>query len=141
VGGCLPAAIIAWPIVGSAIPIVIRPDDAGTIHGTGLFIVANHPPFPINRSGVIAVIIAVAVRSDWCSIAIRCITIWRGSCIGLRRSAGNDGSGSQTDDTSRDCSPGSSPGTSLGVRCREAPKSHDAGCGKNSDLTHEKSPE
>jgi hypothetical protein len=119
-----------------AITIVIRPDDARTIHRTGLFVVANHSPFPINRSGVIAVIIAVAIRGDRGGI-----TIWGGSRIGLGRGTGDDGSGSQTDDTRRDCSPGSAPGTSLSVRGREAPKSHDANCGKNCDLTHVKSPE
>jgi hypothetical protein len=89
VGGYLPAAIIARSIIGSVITIVIRPDDAGTIHRTGLFIIPNHSPFPINRSGLIAVIIAVAIRCDW-----RGIPIWGWSRIGLRRSAGDDGSGS-----------------------------------------------
>jgi len=87
--GVSPAAVIARPIIGSVITIVIRPDDAGTINRTRLVIIPDHSPLPINRSGVIAVIIAVAIRCDW-----RGITIRGWSRIGLRRSAGDDGTGS-----------------------------------------------
>src|SRR5688572_24108543 len=88
-----PAAVIACSIVRGAvgigyaarrrIAIIIRPDHpTGTVNGAGLFIVANHPPLPIDRPGIVAVIIVVAIGCDWCGVTIR-----SGSRIGLRRRA------------------------------------------------------
>jgi hypothetical protein len=111
--GVLPAAVIARPIVGSVIAVIIGSDDpTRTINRARLFIIPHHTPLPINRSGVVSVIIAIAVRRDWCGIAIRA---W--SRIGLRRSSSDDGSGGQTHDAGRDCSSGSPSGTSLGIGC------------------------
>jgi hypothetical protein len=129
--------VIARPIVGSIIAVIIGSDDpTWAINRARLVIIAHHTPLPINRAGVVSVVIAIAVRRDWCGIAIRA---W--SRIGLRRSPSDDGAGGQTHDTGRDCSSGSPPGTSLGIGCREAAEGQDACCGKNCDLTHLKSPE
>jgi hypothetical protein len=133
--GLLPAAVIARPIVGSVIAVIIGSDDPVlTISRARLLIIAHHTPLPINRPGVVSVIIAIAVRRHWCGIAIRA---W--SRIGLRRSPSDDGSGGQTDDTGRDCGSPSRP--SLRIGCREAAEGPDAHCGKNCDLAHLKSPE